>query len=182
MDSAAESIDALVVASCIAPLCDSGESRLVIEALESADEETIRRCLNDSYFASSCPQRLRDDFIVRLADHSRRKVLSVVIQLLVSRESLPRLAGMFHKLAERGDHNLLHDVLIVGSQATSDDTEVHMRIVSQACELVVNTAFENLKPAVSPIDKDKFNNFAWNHYYSQIAVLEKSSPSFLGTQ
>lgn len=180
MDSAAESVDALVVASCIAPLCDGGESRLVIEALESTDEATILRCLKDSYFASSCPQRVRDDFIVRLADHSRRKVLSVVIQLLVSRESLPRLAGMFHKLAERGDHDLLHYVLVLGSQAaTPDDTEVHTRIVSEACALVVTTAYENLKPAISPIDKDKFNNFAWNHYYSQIAVLENLRHHYL---
>ena len=180
MDSGAESVDALLVACCIAPLCDGGESRLVIDALETLDEPTIRRCLTGSYFLSTCPQRVRDDLILRLVDSSRQKVLSVAIQLLVSREPLHKLATTFHKLAERGDQNLLHYVLAVGSQAEAqEDMEVKTRLVSEACTLAVERAYENLKPAKSPIDKEKFNNFAWSYYFSQITILENFRHHYL---
>jgi len=180
MDSHSEALDAIRVASRIAPLCDGGESRLIIEALESLDDATLLTCLTESYFAASCPQRVRDDFILRLADFSRQNVLSIVIRLLVANEPLPKLAVMFHKLAEHCDHGLFHHVMITGAQASEEkDSEVHARIINEACDIAVKTAIENLKPAMSPIDKERFNNFSWNHYYAQISVLENFRNHFI---
>jgi hypothetical protein len=173
MDVSTEALDALRVASRIAPLCDSGESRLVVDALETLDDVTILSCLADSYFAASCPHRVRDDFILRLADFSSQRVLSTAIQLVVASEPLPKLAVLFHKLAERSDRELLHHVLVAGARVPGEkDSEVYANIINEACEIAAKTAIENLKPAISPIDNERFHNFAWNHYYAQIDVLD----------
>jgi hypothetical protein len=173
MESKQEAADALRVASRFAPSCDAADARLVIDVLEVSDEQTIRTCLEESYFLPACPSRIRNDLILRLVEYSRANVLSVAVQLLVKTEPLDKLAALFQKIAERGDQAMFHRIMIAGAKGmTPEEASQSAKKVEEACKLVVDHCYTNLQPAKSPVDLNKFNAFSWTHYYGQIAILD----------
>lgn len=178
LNAESEARDALRVACRFAPHC-TADLRHLIDTLDTVDEKMIRMYLEESYFAPTCPARVRDEFVLRLADQPRPQILAAALSLLITRESKSRVANLILKVAERAEPRILTSALIAASKQfppvhreKHTSTDEKLTSTDEIINRAIETALENLKKASSPRDPDKISSFAWSHYYAQLSALD----------
>lgn len=172
LDSRGEAEDALQVACRFSLNCNDSCFELIVPALERFSNETICRCLNESYLHPDCNSTKKTAFIRAVSGTSHKRVQEAVVDYYALHQEVVLLADLLEILSTRADAHSFSQILAGNNLAAR-------AIIKQASDISIQRICAYLEECRSPIPPGDFASFPWHRYTGSITALDNFRVLFI---